>query len=473
MGDAPGDGVLDVVTTARQIHDRERSAREVVAASLAAIERGNEELNAFVHVDGDAALAAADAVDAAIAAGDPVGPLAGVPFGVKDLEDCAGMPTTMGSRWFVDGPPATIDDLHVERLRGAGAIPLGKTATPEFGTWGYTASPVLGVTRNPWDPSRTPGGSSGGSAAAVSAGFVPFATASDGGGSIRGPAGSTGLVGLRCCYGRIPTYGSTHLAQNAVVGVVTTNVADHALLLDVLAGPDARDRTCLPAGGVSYRTVIDELDVAGLRAVFTTDFGFAVVDPEYAAVAARAAALLVGAADLRTADVDVRFADYTSIYTRIEGVDKYVGYDESLWTERIDELDPLTRDGWVRTAQVTLPKLARVEAARRQLELRVAELFADVDIVLSPTSACPPFAAEGPMPTEIAGQQVHGGMASVPQFFASLVNLPAVSIPAVTTAAGLPVGLQVIAPRFREDLCLRLARIAEQANPWPTRAPGW
>ena len=156
------------------------------------------------------------------------------------------MPTTKGSRWFADQPPKTADSLHVGRLRAAGAIPIGKTAAPEFGAWAYTASPLLGVTRNPWDPAVTPGGSSGGSTAAVSVGMVPFGTASDGGGSIRTPAAFTGLVGLRPSYGRIPTFGDTHLAQNAVVGSVTTTVADTALLLDVMAGPDARDRTCLP-----------------------------------------------------------------------------------------------------------------------------------------------------------------------------------------------------------------------------------
>ena len=170
-----------------------------------------------------------------------------MPFGVKDLEDCAGMPTTQGSRWYAKDPPKSSDSIHVGRLRRAGAIPIGKTATPEFGAWAYTASPLLGVTRNPWDPTRTPGGSSGGSSAAVSSGMVPFATASDGGGSIRTPASFTGLVGLKNTYGRIPTFGSTHLAQNSVIGALTTSVRDTALVLDVMAGPDNRDRTSLPA----------------------------------------------------------------------------------------------------------------------------------------------------------------------------------------------------------------------------------
>ncbi|HEX6786855.1 MAG TPA: amidase, partial [Acidimicrobiales bacterium] len=250
------------------------SAVELLGICLDAVEHRNGELNAFVHLDVDEARAQAGAVDRERAAGraDALGPLAGVPFGVKDLEDCAGMPTTRGSRWFAGQPPVERDAIHVARLRAAGAIPIGKTAAPEFGTWAYTASPALGVTRNPWDPARTPGGSSGGSSAAVSAGMVPFCTASDGGGSIRTPAGFTGLVGLKCCYGRIPTFDVTYLAQNAVVGSLTTTVADTALLLDVMAGPDERDRTCLPPPGVGYLDVIGRPErVEGLRVAWSSD----------------------------------------------------------------------------------------------------------------------------------------------------------------------------------------------------------
>lgn len=460
-----------LIETARRVRAGEVSARECVQASLTAIDDRNAALNAFVHVDADLARAAADLVDAAIARGDDVGPLAGVPFGVKDLEHCAGMPTTMGSRWFVGTDPATHDEIHVGRLRTAGAIPVGKTATPEFGNWAYTASPALGVTRNPWNLDRTPGGSSGGSAAAVSGGLVPFATASDGGGSIRGPAGMTGLVGLKPNYGRIPTFGVTHLAQNAVAGALTTNVADHALLLDVMSGPDSRDRTCLPAPGISYLDAIEHLDVAGLRVAWTADLGFAVVDPEVEAITSGAARRLVTAAALAEVDPVIDFDDFVVTYTRIEGVDKFVGVDPGLWTERADELDPRSRGGWASTAAATLPKLALVESERRRLEQQTAALFDHVDVLLMPTSTLPPFAAEGPMPTMIAGREVHAGMASVLQMFANLMNLPAVSVPAGTTADGLPVGLQIVAPRFREDICLRLARIAETAMPWPLRAP--
>ena len=447
----------------------ETTARELVERSLTEIEARTGELNAFVHLDPDGALAAADAVDATPP--ERRGPLAGVPFGVKDLQDCAGMPTTRASRWYADRGPVERDDISVGRLRSAGAIAVGKTAPPEFGAWAYTASPLLGVTRNPWDVSRTPGGSSGGSAAAVSAGIVPFATADDGGGSTRTPAGFTGLVGLKPCYGRIPTYAMTHLAQNAASGALTTTVADQALLLDVMAGPHPADRTCLPAPAARYVDAIDTLDLRGLRACWSADLGFVVVDPEVAAICERAARTLVEAAGMTWVDRDVPFDDHTGVYGRIEGVDMFVGHDPVLWQERLDELDPLVAPGWRSAAGATLPKLAAVEEARERIVARATEVFADVDVLLTPMTAIPAFAAEGPMPTEICGQRVHGGMSVAHGFLANLVNLPAISVPAGVTADGLPVGLQVIGRRFREDVCLRLARVLEQAAPWPRHAP--
>ncbi|MEO6317786.1 MAG: amidase, partial [Acidimicrobiales bacterium] len=438
--------MLTVVEAAALVRTGAQSAEELVRTCLDAIDQHNVRLNAFVHVDAELALTEARVVDAAVRDGDQLGPLAGVPFGVKDLEDCAGMPTTRGSRWFAGGPPRTADSLHVGRLRAAGAIPIGKTAAPEFGAWAYTASPLLGVTRNPWDPSVTPGGSSGGSSAAVSAGMVPFGTASDGGGSIRTPAGFTGLVGLRASYGRIPTFGDTHLAQNAVVGSVTTTVADTALLLDVMAGPDPRDRTCLPAPSVSYLDALDQTDLSGLRVAWSADLGFAVVDPEVATLCEQAAHALVAATGATVVDTTVQLEDYTRTYAFMEGVDKFVGVDPDLWEHRLDELDPLSAPGWHYLSQKTLPWEAAVEADRRRLVQQVAALYEDVDLLLTPMASIPAFAAEGPMPTEIGGREVHGGMSVVLGFLASLVNLPAISVPAGLSQAGLPVGLQVIGP---------------------------
>jgi aspartyl-tRNA(Asn)/glutamyl-tRNA(Gln) amidotransferase subunit A len=464
VGPVPG-----VVESLRLLADGDLSAVELSTWCLDRIERFNPALNAFVHLDGEAALAAAARVDATPHA--ERGLLAGVPMGVKDLEDCAGMPTQKGSRWHAGSAPAAHDDLHVERLRRAGAVLVGKTAAPEFGSFAYTASPAFGVTRNPWDTERTPGGSSGGSSAAVACGLLPACTASDGGGSIRTPAAFTGLPGLKPMYGRIPTYGVTHVSQNAVVGSLATTVADTALLLDVMAGPDDRDRTCLPAWSGRYVDAIEHLDVTGLRATWSVDLGFAVVEPEVATICERAAERLIEAASLLHVDRPVRFDDYVLVYARIEQLDKFIGVDPSLWQERLDDLDPLVRPGWEAAAQVTLPVLARTYDRRAELEAQVAELFCDIDVLITPATAMPAFAAEGPMPTEIAGRKVHAGMSVVHEMLANVANLPAITIPVGVTAAGLPVGLQVIARRFREDVCLRLARIAELAMPWPRHAP--
>lgn len=462
------DAMPSAVEAATMVRRGDVSARELVADCLERV--AADRLNTFVHVDADGALAAAERIDAARRAGDDLPPLAGVPFGVKDLEDCAGMPTTRGSRWYADGPPARRDDIHVARLRAAGAIPVGKTATPEFGAWGYTASPLLGITRNPWNPDRTPGGSSGGTAAAVAAGILPFGTASDGGGSIRGPGSSCGLPGLKPTYGRVPTFGVTRHAQNAVNFALATTVADTALLLDVCAGPDSRDRTCLPPPGVRYADAIENLDVAGLRAAWSADLGFVVVDPEVERIAGRAAEALVTAAELRDPGVTVAIDDYIRVYAHMEGADRFVDLPEG-WQDRLDELDPLVVAGWRRGQQVTLPSFGRVERERRGLELQVAALFEHVDVLLTPTNACPPFAAEGPMPTVIGGRPCHAGHAALLTMLANIVNLPAITLPAGLTADGLPVGLMVTAPRHREDICLRLARIWERTQPWPLHAP--
>jgi aspartyl-tRNA(Asn)/glutamyl-tRNA(Gln) amidotransferase subunit A len=461
-----------VAGAAHRIRTGEESATHLVRRCLDTV-AANADLNAFVHVDAEGALAAAAVIDGAVAAGrgDELGPLAGVPFGVKDLEDCAGMPTTRGSRWFANTPSKTVDSIHVARLRAAGAIPIGKTATPEFGAWAYTASPLLGVTRNPWDPSRTPGGSSGGSSAAVSAGMVPFCTASDGGGSIRTPAAFTGLVGLRATYGRIPTFGDTHLAQNAVVGCLTTTVADTALLLDVMAGPDGRDRTCLPPPTDRYLEALGQLDLSGLRVAWSKDLGFAVVDPEVAATCEQAARRFASATGAVMVERPVMLDDYTLTYAYVEGVDKFVGIDRTLWETRLDELDPLCAPAWKHLSRRTLPEAAAVESARRDLVTAVAALFDDVDLLLTPMASVAPFAAEGPMPTSIDGVDVHAGMSVVLSFLASLVNLPAVSLPGGLTSFGLPVGLQVIGPRFRENLVLAAAARYESAYPWPRHCP--
>jgi Asp-tRNA(Asn)/Glu-tRNA(Gln) amidotransferase A subunit family amidase len=459
---------------ARLIRAGEMSASELLEQCIVAIDRHNPALNAWAHLDLDGARRAAADVDRHVAAGraDDVGPLAGVPFGVKDLEDCAGMPTTRGSRWYLGGPPATRDDMHVARLRAAGAIPIGKTTAPEFGAWAYTASPALGVTRNPWNVERTPGGSSGGSSAAVSAGMVPFCTASDGGGSIRTPAAFTGLPGLKPTYGRVPTFGVTHIAQNAVNFALATTVADTALLLDVCAGPDPRDRTCLPAPAGSYVDALHGLPLDGLRVGWSLDLGFAVVEPSVAAVCESAYRTLVDALGARAVDPDLAMRDYIGTYVRFEVVDMFVGHEPHLWQQRLDELDPRSAGGWRHAPAVTAPDIARTERHRDEIVATMADVFERVDLLVTPMVCRSAFAAEGPMPTEVAGIAGHGGMAVIHGMLANLANLPAISVPAGLASDGMPVGLQIIGPRHREDLLLAAAARYEAAQPWPRHAPG-
>ena len=225
--------VSSAITTAELVRSKELSAVAATTEALARVEHANETLNAFVHIDAELALEAAAAVDATVAAGEDPGPLAGIPFGVKDNMDCKGMPTGHGSVLYKDGPPKSADDPFIARLRAAGAIPIGKTAMPEFGLSSLTESPGWGVTRNPWDPRLTPGGSSGGTAASVSSGMVPFGTGSDVGGSIRAPAAYTGLVGLMPTHGRVPFPQSIEMDT---LGVLARTAADSARIFDVTAG---------------------------------------------------------------------------------------------------------------------------------------------------------------------------------------------------------------------------------------------
>ncbi len=456
---------------AHLIRSGEVSARESAEAALELVESLNGQLNAFAHLDEGLALAAADAVDAAIRAGRDPGPLAGVPFGVKDLDDCAGMPTGRGSLWHVADPVATTDSIHVGRLRAAGAVPIGKTAVPEFGSLPYTNNRVTGVTRNPWNPSRTPGGSSGGSAAAVAAGMVPFATASDGGGSTRTPASFCGLVGLKASFGRIPDAAGSRYSQTAAPGCLSTTVADAALLLDVMAGPSPRDRTALPAPSDAYSDLIETLDVAGLRVAWSADLGFAGVDQEVAAIGWSAAQALVEAGALILTDRQVRLTDVNVVKLQLEAQERWIGLASGLWRERAAELSPEVRDEFERTEALTVRDFAGVLSRRAEIEAYLAQLFDDIDVLLTPSTALPAFTAAGPAPATVRG--VPGGLlAAVP--FAALANLwgtPAISVPAGLTSDGLPAGLHIVGRHHADATVLRLARLLELACPWPRHAP--
>lgn len=459
-----------VVETAEAVRRGEVSAVEVLDECLAAVEASNPALNAFVHLDPDLARREAERVDKLVAAGEDPGPLAGVPFGVKDLEDCAGMPTSHGSQLYKGRPPVERDSVHVGRLRAAGAVPLGKTAAPEFGATCYTSTPAWGTTRNPWDLSKTPGGSSGGSGAAVAAGMTPFCTASDGGGSTRIPASFCGLVGFKPSYGRIP-HENAAPSQTSVYGALTTTVLDAARHLDVAAGPDDADRTSLPPAGVVYERVIEELDVRGLRAAWSVDFGYAVVDPEVASLAEAAAKALVEAAGLHVVDRPVELTNPMEMWIALGAVDLWHDIEKGMWPDRSDDFDVYARLAYQATGELTVKRLEQIQRRRVHIETELADLYRDVDVVITPATAVPAFEAEGPLPSTIAGQNVFPGMVVPFTMVGNLCWNPAVSLPAGLTAGGLPVGLQVMGRRHADDVVLRLARLFEEAQPWPRLAP--
>jgi aspartyl-tRNA(Asn)/glutamyl-tRNA(Gln) amidotransferase subunit A len=455
---------------AGQVRSGERRATEVLDGYLERIEAGNEALNALVFLDVDGARAAAEAVDAAVARGEDPGPFAGVPFGVKDLEDCAGMPTSYGSLPFLGRGPVEADSIHVSRLRAAGAVPVGKTAAPEFGTLNFTKTKAFGITRNPWDLSKTPGGSSGGSAAAVAAGLLPMGTASDGGGSTRIPAGFSGLVGMKPSMGRIPSPGP-HGSQTSVYGILTTSVLDSARHLDVVSGPHDDDRLSLPAPVVSYEQAAEALDVTGLRARWSPDLGFATIGSEVHDIVGGAARELASVAGLELDEEPVVLTDPVRTWMTSGGLDMWLDLEDGMWPDVADDLTSYSRWSLEQTEDTTLPKLARITRRRHQLTLDAARLFEQVDVVLCPTTAVPAFAAEGPPKGDADGVELEGAMTTPFTMLANLCWNPAISVPAGVTSEGLPIGLQIIACRHADEVPLRLARIWEQTRPWPRFAP--
>jgi len=355
-------------------------------------------------------------------------------------------------------------------LRAAGAVPIGKTAAPEFGAIHYTSTPAWGTTRNPWNLAHTPGGSSGGSAAAVAAGLVPFCTASDGGGSTRIPAAFSGLFGFKASYGRVP-HPRAMESQTTSLGALTTTVADSARLLDVIAGPDDRDRASLPPPSVRYEDAVEALAVSGLRVCWSPDLGFATVDPDVAGITEEAAADLVKAAGLKLVDRPVQLTDPVKTWMSAGAVDLWMDLEPGMWPERRPEFDYVVRTGLKRSQDMTIVRFAGILKHRQRLEEEVAALFRDVDVLLTPTTAIPAFGAQGPVPKQVNGQDIAPGM-TVP--FTMLANLcwnPAASVPAGLTPDGLPVGLQIMARRHADEVVFRLARIFEQTRPWPRTAP--
>ncbi len=440
---------------------REVSARELVEVALARIEATNGELNAFVAVDGERALADAADLDDRIVAGDDVGPLAGIPLGVKDTEDAIGFRTTLGSALFADGPPAHEDSVLVERLRQAGCIVIGKTNTPELAWKGDTDNRVFGRTANPWAVERSAGGSSGGSASAVAAGMVPLATGSDGGGSLRIPSALCGLSSIKCSLGRIPAGGPTPAswADLSSKGVVSRTIADQALALDSVIGPEPTDLRSLPMPEDSW---IDALEGAGVprKVLWSSTLGYATVDPEIRSICEGALAGLEerGTEVVTVEDVfDEDPAVPWLILSLAANLRVVLGADpdRTRWAELDPKLAAMLE--WVESHATVTSTLESQDAAHR-LNVRLVELFHEAPLLLTPTVA-------GHTPVGDAFGIVDGiEDASWVRYTYpfNLTRSPAGSVCAGFTEDGMPVGLQVVGPQHGDLVVLRALAILEE-----------
>jgi aspartyl-tRNA(Asn)/glutamyl-tRNA(Gln) amidotransferase subunit A len=393
-----------------------------------------------------------------------------VPIGVKELEDVAGWPHPRGSKVLADRI-ATTTSTQVTRLRRAGAIPVGLTASPEMGAASYTASLLHGVCRNPWNPALTPGGSSGGSAAAVCLGLVPLATGSDSGGSLRIPASYCGLVGFKGTYGRIPR-GPLYVGLPNVrnYGGLARTVADVARFLDCVVGSDERDPLSLPHPGFSYEQRLREEPLGGLRVAWTEDLGSGACAPDMARLVREAATALVGAAGLREVACPVSLPDLQEAWAAFLSPDVHALYAPFL-PQRAAEVHPILVFMLGMAERLGMIDFARAGLARDELVQRLADVFEQVDLLLLPTTAVPAFAAEGPMPTEVGSRSL-SPIATVAQtYMFNLSGHPAVSVPA-GMLGGAPVGLQIVGRRHEDLRVLAAAAAFERLRPWPALAPG-
>jgi Asp-tRNA(Asn)/Glu-tRNA(Gln) amidotransferase A subunit family amidase len=461
MADAPWSG--DSVSLVDAFRRGERSPVEELDATLAAIERSD--INAFSFLDPDGARKAA-------ANADVTQPFGGVPIGVKELDDVAGWPATEASLTLRD-EVATHDSTKVARLRAAGAVPIGLTTASEFGGINLTCTKLNGATRNPWNREHTPGGSSGGSAAAVAGGLVTLATGGDGGGSIRIPAGFTGLPGLKATYGRIPKGPNMIMASlTAVSGCLSRSVRDIARYFDHTNGFDHRDPYSLPrveGWEAGLGTLRDQL--RGKKAVIAVDLGSAAVDTEVATLVEAAARDLAADAGLELVDVPVR-APELSYEWALAGLSEIVMLLADRYPECADDLTLEIGFGMKIAHDVyDIQARARIEAQRVRMNETMAAIFDEVDFVLASTNPDVAFGAEGPLPTIVNGANVGPGNNGALTIPSNIFGNPAMQIP-VGTVRGLPVGLQVLGRHHQEPLLLELARIVEQDRPWPLTAPG-
>jgi aspartyl-tRNA(Asn)/glutamyl-tRNA(Gln) amidotransferase subunit A len=451
---------------ARAIVSRDLSPVEAVESSLARLEATEPRLHSFVTVLADQALDDAKRAEAQLRERKTTGPLFGVPISVKDLIAVGGAPLTFGSRSMADNV-APADAVAVERLRRAGAIIIGKTTTSEFGCKAVGDSPLTGSTRNPWDLSKTAGGSSSGAAASVAAGVTAVALGTDGGGSIRIPAAMTGLFGVKAQFGRVPVFPVAANPTLAHVCPIGRNVRDVALLLAVLSGYDARDPHSAPLAAPDYLAACGR-DPRTLKIAWSPSFGYAAPDAEVCAIAEAAA------------------QTFSELGCVVEEVDVPIGPDPAMmWTaefyagvaarlaptlrERRELLDPEVAVTIERALMMDAETYGRAVQMRYAFRESTRKFFDDYDLLLSPTLPVAGVDVGVSIPPRFADRNLVTWVSYTYPF--NLTGQPAASIPAGFTRAQLPVGLQIVARAYREDDLFAAAAAFETARPWAQHQP--
>ena len=441
---------------------------EALDAVLARVEEVNPRINAIVTLTAGAAVESAKKAEAVYMRGE-ARELEGVPLTVKDLIPVKGVRCTFGSLFYEDFVP-DVDAVVVERMKDAGAVIIGKTNTPEFGLVAITDNRVFGPARNPWDTSKTPGGSSGGAASALAAGLSPIALGNDGGGSIRIPSSLCGTFGLKPQYGRVPSW--PHITPNYVTlnceGPMTRSVADAALMMDVLAGPDERDRTSLPAREGSYLSSIGG-SMKGVKIAYT-DAISPVVESEVASIAAAAAQVFAGMGCEVTGDAP-DIPDLSEDLTKLVVLETAAANEDRM--DQVEKLFPPYQP-FMELPQFLSP-LDAVKAYfhREEFWERLWPFFEQYDLLLTPTTTCAAFDIKENQlgPDEVNGVPVTPASWASYTFPFNFSGQPAASVPCGFTGSGLPVGLQIVGGRYREDLVLKAAAAFEEARPWAESRP--
>ncbi len=461
---------LTAVELARLIRARDVSCEEVMRAHLAQIERVNPTVNAIVTLLPERALDGAREADRRLASGAPVGPLHGLPVAHKDLLPTRGIRTTFGSPIYRDFVP-TEDAILAERFRAAGAVLIGKSNTPEFGAGSQTFNAVFGATRNPWDPSKTCGGSSGGAAVALACGMLPIADGSDLGGSLRNPASFCNIAGFRPSAGRVPAGPVLNAWFTlAVLGPMARTVEDLALMMTAIAGPDPRAPISIEEPGARFAAPLQR-DLRGVRIAWSADLGGLPVDPRVSAVLGDGRRVLESlGATVADADPDLRDAD--EVFRVLRAWNFELSYGQLLRSRRSEMKDTVIwniEEG----ARLTGPQVGAAEVKRTELHRRMLAFMEQYDFLAAPVVQVPPFDVTQPWVTEINGQPMPTYLDWMKScYLISATGLPALSIPCGFTAEGLPVGLQLIG-RHRDDFgVLQLGYAFQQQQPlWKRRPP--